>query len=131
MSLLFGLDIPLARAFGIEGLSIGDDEAQLRLPYDARYANSRGDVSGGAIGVLFDCGLAAAVRSHAPDRFGVVTVDLACHFVASCSGDVTLTARCDRRGRQPSFARGEARDANGKLVATATGVFILAPRTSQ
>ena len=51
--------------------------------------------------------------------------------IASCSGDVTLTARCDRRRRQLSFARGEARDANGKLVATATGVFMLAPRTSQ
>ena len=51
--------------------------------------------------------------------------------IASCSGDVMLTAHCDRRGRQPSFARGEARDANGKLVATATGVFMLAPRTSQ
>ena len=128
MSLLFGIDIPLARAFGIEGLAVGDDEAQLRLPYDARYANSRGDVSGGAIGVLFDCGLAAAVRSHAPDRFGVVTVDLSCHFIASCSGHVTLTARCDRRGRKLSFARGEARDADGNLIATATGVFILMPR---
>ncbi|HRO58032.1 MAG TPA: PaaI family thioesterase [Burkholderiaceae bacterium] len=131
MSLLFGIDIPLASAFGIEGLSVGNDEARLRLPCDPRFANSRGDVSGGAIGVLFDCGLAATVRSHAPDRFGVVTVDLSCHFIASCAGDVTLTARCDRRGRTLSFARGEARDEHGKLIATATGVFILAPRTSQ
>ena len=125
---LFGLQIPLAATFGLQGEAVGDDQARVRLPFKAAYANSRGDVHGGALSVLFDCGLAAAVRSHAPTQFGVATIDLSIHFVAAARGDVVCTARCERRGRSISFARGEAHDAEGTLVALATGSFKLIER---
>lgn len=125
---LFGLRIPLATTFGLQGEAIGDDQSRVRLPFNPAYANSRGDVHGGALSVLFDCGLAAAVRSHAPVQFGVATIDLSIHFVAAARGDVVCTARCERRGRSISFARAEAHDAEGTLVALATGSFKLMER---
>ncbi|WP_341891505.1 PaaI family thioesterase [Variovorax sp. YR752] len=128
--LLFGLPMPMARSFALRGEAIGDERARVRMPYNADHANSRGDVHGGAIAVLFDCTLASAVRSHAPTAFGVVTVDITVHYTAPCAGDVIATAVCERRGRAMCFARGEARNADGELLAMATGTFKLVPRTA-
>lgn len=83
---------------------------------------------GGAIAVLFDSVLSCAVRSHEPDGFGVVTIDLSAHFLVPCAGDIVATARCERRGRSLCFARGEARDLQDRIVAIATGTFKLVPR---
>ncbi len=127
-SLLFGQDIPLARVFGLRGEQIGDDCARVRLPYRRDHTNSRGDVHCGALAELFDSVLACAVRAHEPDRFGVVTIDLSTHYLAPCEGDIVATARCERRGRSLSFARGEARDEEGRVVAIATGTFKLVLR---
>jgi len=128
--ILFGLPMPMARAFGLRGEAIGDDSARIRMPYDADYTNSGADVHGGAIAVLFDCVLSCAVRAHAPTQYGVVTVDITVHFVAPCNGDVIATAFCERRGQSLSFARGEARNESGELLALATGTFKLVARAS-
>jgi uncharacterized protein (TIGR00369 family) len=100
------------------------------MHYQAAQTNSRGDVHGGAIASLLDCTLAAAVRSHDPAGFGVVTIDLTLHFVSAGSGDLIATAHCDRRGRSISFARGEVHTEDGTLVAMATGTFKLVARAA-
>lgn len=128
--LLFGLPMPMATAFGLRAHGIGDDCANMRMPPDARYTNSRGDVHGGAIATLMDCTLAAAARAHDPSRFGVVTIDMSLHFLAPARGELLASARCERRGRSMSFVRGEARDAQGVLVAIATGCFKLVERSA-
>ncbi|MDM0076216.1 PaaI family thioesterase [Variovorax sp. J2P1-59] len=128
--MLFGLPMPMAKAFGLRGEEIGDDRARVRMPPDPAHTNSRGDVHGGAFAVLMDCTLASATRAHAPTRYGVVTIDLSLHFVAPCASDVIATATCERRGRSLCFARGEARNAQGDLLALATGTFKLVERSS-
>lgn len=100
----------------------------MRLPHRPDFSNSRGDVHGGALSALFDSVLACAVRAHEPLRWGVVTIDLSVHYLASGRGDVVAEARCDRRGRSLCFARGEAYDDSGRLLATATGTFKLVER---
>jgi acyl-coenzyme A thioesterase PaaI-like protein len=76
-----------------------------------------------------DCVLSCAARAHDPTRFGVITVDMALHFVAGTRGDVVATARCERRGKSLCFVRGEAHDADGNLLTLATGTFKLVERT--
>lgn len=125
---LFGLPMPMTQALGLRGERIGNDRAQVRMLFQREQTNSRGDVHGGAIASLLDCTLAGAVRAHDPAGFGVITVDLTLHFVAAASGDIIATAHCERRGRRISFARGEARAQDGRLLAMATGTFILAAR---
>jgi uncharacterized protein (TIGR00369 family) len=126
---LFSLRMPMVQAFGLQGVRIGDDQATVLMPADARHANSRGDVHGGAFAVLMDCVLSCAARAHDPTRFGVITVDMALHFVAGTRGDVVATARCERRGKSLCFVRGEAHDADGNLLTLATGTFKLVERT--
>lgn len=126
--LLFGHDIPLARLYGLVGEQLGYDRATIRMPYRKDLANSRGHVHGGAMAMLFDSALACAVRAHEPQRFGVVTIDLTTHFLKSSTGDVVAHAHCERRGSTLCFARGEALDAQGRLLALATGTFRLVER---
>ena len=125
---LFGLPMPMVRAFGLCAESIGDDRARVRMPFDPMHTNSRGDVHGGALAVLMDSVLSCAVRAHDPTGFGVITIDMSLHFVASANGELIGSAHCERRGRSLSFARGEVHDPSGRLVALATGTFKLVDR---
>ena len=129
--MFFGLPMPMTKTMSIRGEHIVDGEARVRMGFQPEQANSRGDVNGGAIASLLDCTLAAAVRSHDPAAFGVATIDLTLHYVASASGDLIATGHCERRGRSISFARGEARAEDGTLVALATGTFKLIARNKE
>ena len=126
---LFGLPMPMARVMAFCGERIGDDTAQIRMAFQADHANSRGEVHGGSIATLLDCVLASACRAHDPEAYGVATIDLSLHYVSAGTGDLIATARCERRGRSISFARGEVRTQEGTLVAMATGSFKLMART--
>lgn len=125
---LFALPMPMARVFGLTGVHIGAKEARVSMAYHADHTNSRGDVHGGALATLLDCALACAARGHDPRRFGVATIDLSVHFTAPGRGELIATAWCERRGRSLCFARGEVRDAQGELLALATGTFKLLER---
>ncbi|RMX04281.1 PaaI family thioesterase [Corticibacter populi] len=127
--ILFQLPMPMAGSFDLRGLEIGGLQAKVLLPYDPAWTNSRGEVHGGALSMLFDCTLASACRAHEPGRFGVVTLDLTVHFLAPGRGDVIASATCERRGRAMCFARGEVHDESGQLLALATGTFKLVERT--
>jgi uncharacterized protein (TIGR00369 family) len=129
-NMLFSLTMPMVQAFGLRGVRIGDNQATVLMPANPLYTNSRGDVHGGAYAVLMDCALSCAARSHDPARFGVITVDISVHFMAPTRGDVIGTARCERRGKSLCFVRGEAHDADGQLLALATGTFKLVERAA-
>ena len=126
--MFFGLPMAMARAMALRGERIGNDCAQVRMGFQPEQANSRGEVHGGAIATLLDCALAACARAHDPAAYGVATIDLTLHYLAAGTGDLIAIARCERRGRSISFARGEVRAADGTLVALATGTFKLMAR---
>jgi uncharacterized protein (TIGR00369 family) len=125
---LFGLPMPMAAAFGLRGTHLDAQRVRVAMPANPAHTNSRGDVHGGAIGVLLDCALASAARSHDPTAFGVATVDMTVHYLAPVRGDMVADATCERRGRSLCFVRGVARDAEGQVVAMATGTFQLVAR---
>ncbi|MNV62399.1 Thioesterase superfamily protein [compost metagenome] len=118
----------MAKTMSLVGHAMGDDCAVVEMPFNEVFTNSRGDVSGGAITTVLDLSLAAAVRSHDPEGFSVSTVELSTHFLAPCTSPFKVHARCTRRGKRICFAQGEARDDEDRVVATASGVFVLVPR---
>ncbi|MGH6813880.1 MAG: PaaI family thioesterase, partial [Methylocella sp.] len=71
---------------------------------------------------LLDVALCTAARTLHPDSTGVVTIDLSTSFIGAGSGPRLLAeARVLRNGRSIIFVEGEARNANGSLVAKAMG----------
>ena len=126
--LLFGQSIPLAKVFDFQGEEIGGNQARIRMPYNSEFTNSRGDIHGGAISALFDCSLACSVRAISPLEIGVITIDMTIQYLRSCKTDVIVLAKCDQRGRNICFARAEAFDVEGNLLATASGTFKMVER---
>ena len=129
--MLFGLPMPMAAVMGLRGEAVGGVEARVRMLHQPDQSNSRGDVHGGAMATLLDCTMAAACRAHDPAAYGVATIDMTLHFIASGRGDVVATAKCERRGRSISFARAELHAEDGTLLALATGTFKLMERAAK
>ncbi len=123
--LYFGIDVPFMEHIGLKPLSLSDGCCRTLLPLQRDLVNSRGDVHGGTLMSAFDFTLSAAARSHDPLRYGVITIDMSTHFYEAARTDLTVIARCARRGGSLAFCEGEILDEAGKVVAVARAVFKL------
>jgi uncharacterized protein (TIGR00369 family) len=111
---------PFAVHLGIELVSLGDGEAELRLPYRHELATMGDVVHGGAISSIVDTAAAAAAVSAAEgeELTGGTTVDLSVSLVGAARGsDLAARARVIRSGRAISFCEVDVADAEGKPVA--------------
>lgn len=119
----FGYNIPYLEHLGVQPVECKDDVAISRLPIGPHLVNSRGQVHGGALMSVLDFTLSAAGRSH--DWVGVTmaTIDMSTSFMAPGTTDLTITAKCIRRGSSVCFCEGEIRDTNDELVAKAMASF--------
>lgn len=124
----FGIDIPFMEYIGLKPLSLEDGCCRTLLPWQPVLVNSRGDVHGGTLMSALDFTLSAAARSHDPLRYGVITIDMSTHFYDAARTDLTVIARCPRRGKSIAFCEGEIVDQAGKVVAAARAVFKLIVR---
>lgn len=126
----FGIDVPLMRYFGLQPVRMEEGLCHTCLPAHPALVNSRGDVHGGTLMATLDFTLSGAARSHAPLETGVITIDMSTHFLAAARGELTLEARCIRRGARIAFCEGEVKDAAGNVVCVARAAFKLVPLSS-
>ena len=100
--------------------------AEVTLELAAHHLNRRGVAHGGVVTSLLDSALGAAVISAMPAEWWCATTSLNTQFVDGAgSGLLIAHGEVVRRGRHVAFARGEIRDARGRLIATATGSWHL------
>ena len=112
--------IPYIAHLGMLTEALGEGTARLSLQVTPQLTNSFGTVHGGAIMSLLDVTLCTAARTLHPDSMGVVTIDMSTSFIGGGSGDRLLAeARVLRDGRSMIFVEGEAKNADGSLVAKA------------
>ena len=115
------------KSFGIE-VHRGDGEVEARLTLGPQHLNSRGVAHGGVVAALLDTALGDAVVAAIPKAWWCATISLSVQFIAGARrGELIARGRCLRHGRSTAFASGEARDASGRLVATAQGSWHLWP----
>jgi uncharacterized protein (TIGR00369 family) len=111
---------PFARHLGIEVVSFGAGEAELRLPFRPELATMGDVVHGGAISSLIDTAAAAAAVSAADgdELGGGTTVDLSVSLLGAARGsDLTARAKVIRSGRSISFADVDVDGGDGRPVA--------------
>ena len=112
--------IPFVQHLKIVTEALGQGTARLSLPVETEFTNSLGIVHGGVILSLLDVALCTAARTLHPDSTGVITIDLSTSFIGGGSGErLFAEARVLKDGRSMSFVEGEARNADGSLVAKA------------
>lgn len=104
-----------------------DRRGRAYLDVQPRHANRNGFLHGGIIAMLLDaaCGFTASMRLGKAALTPLVTVSLTTQFVgvARIGSKVTATGYADGGGRKIAYVRGEVRDQDDRLIATATGVF--------
>jgi uncharacterized protein (TIGR00369 family) len=120
-----GRKLPFATLLGIRLISKGDGRARLELEVRPELMNSWGAVHGGATMTLLDIALAVALRSLDAAEKGAITVELKVNFVGPGLGTLVADGRCVHAGKTVAFCEGEVHDSAGKLVATASGTFML------
>ena len=114
--------IPFIQLLKLATNELGHGTAKLSLPVEPQLTNSMGSVHGGVIMSLLDVALCTAARTLHPESQGVITLNLSTSFIGAGSGERLLAeARVLKDGRSMSFVEGEARNADGSLVAKAIG----------
>jgi uncharacterized protein (TIGR00369 family) len=119
---------PLGALLGIEVEAIEVDRVRLRLPFRGAVTTVGDVVHGGAISALIDSAATAAAWSGADLSTNPrgTTIALTVNFVAAGRGQtIVADARVTQRGKTITFCEVEARDATGKLVATALVTYKL------
>jgi len=119
----FGATIPFMELLEVEPVSIAADHAVSRMAFRQDLRNSHGNVHGGALMSVLDFTMSAAARGADPENTGMATIDMTTSFMEPAQGDLTVEARCLRRGATIAFCEGEIRDATGRVVCRATATF--------
>lgn len=111
-----------------------DKQARCSLTLTDAHLNRHCVLHGGIATVVLDSAL-GATASLTVDPMGrapFLTISLTTAFIAPAieGAQLTATGRVTGGGRALVFAEGELKDADGILIATATGVFKRVPQDS-
>ncbi|MBM3559602.1 MAG: PaaI family thioesterase [Alphaproteobacteria bacterium] len=102
------------------------DYARIEVQVAAQHRNRQGGVHGGVLATLLDAttGFAGIFEPDPAKRRGNATVSLTTSFLGRAKGDrLVCEVRVTGAGRRLYFARGEVRDGEGTVVATAEAVY--------
>lgn len=103
-----------------------DGSCVVILDLQPPHLNRHGILHGGIVATLLDvvCGNAASQFFDRENHAALVTVSLTLSYVAAVrKGRITATARVTGGGASIAHLFGELHDDEGRLLATATGVF--------
>jgi uncharacterized protein (TIGR00369 family) len=105
-----------------------EGRARYELTVGPQHLNRRGVAHGGVVSALLDTALGTAVVAAIAREEWCGTMQLSIQFREPVfPGMVTAEGRMARRGRTAAFAEGEIRDARGRVLATAEGVWTIWP----
>jgi uncharacterized protein (TIGR00369 family) len=110
----------------------GDGRARCHLDIGAQHTNRHGVLHGGFCSVMLDnaMGATASLSLDPTGRRPFMTLSLTTQFLAPAHAGtrVTATGGILGGGRSTLFIEGELVDAEGRLIATAQGVFKPVPQ---
>jgi uncharacterized protein (TIGR00369 family) len=113
---------------GLDLVSVQVGEVEVALPLKPHHLNPGGILHGGLIATLADTAIGLAVRSALPADRTHVTAQLDVHFLERVDhGTVRATGKAVRVGGRMAYGEGDVRDEDGRLLARASGTFIVLP----
>jgi len=119
---------PFHRWAGLELLSVGDGRAELAMDLRPHHFNPQGIVHGGIITAVADSAIGLALRSQLSPGFTHRTAQLNIHFLAKGEGNRLVgRGRAIHLGQRMGYGESEVLDGRGRLLARASGTFIVLP----
>ena len=123
----FSVHIPFVQMLGFELLAFEAGHAEIALDLREELTNSWSVVHGGVSMTLLDVVMAHAARSPRQPGIdqspGVVTVEMKTTFMRPGLGRLLATGRLVHRTASLAFCEGRIDDAQGLVVAQASGTF--------
>ena len=124
---------PVPHAFadliGLEVTSRGEGECITELAIDDRHLNPNNVVHGAVIYALADTGMGGALTTLLDDTEFCSTIEMKInYFRPGVSGRLSCRTRVVNKSRQTAAMDSEIFSAEGKLLARATGTFMIMPR---
>jgi uncharacterized protein (TIGR00369 family) len=120
-----GRAIPFANHLGVKLLEKGGGVARFELELRPDLMNSFHAAHGGVVMTLLDIAMAIAARTMDEHAVGAITVEMKTSFISIGKGRLVAEGRCVHHGGTVSFCEGEATDSTGRMVARASGTFML------
>ncbi|HEU0101917.1 MAG TPA: PaaI family thioesterase [Mycobacteriales bacterium] len=121
---------PIAGLMGFALVAVEEGEVMFTCVPDESAYNPIGVVHGGLVCTLLDSVCGCAVQSLLPQGVGYTSLEIKVSYlrpVRADSGVLTARGRVPRPGRRASFAEGDVRTADGKVVATASSTCLVFP----
>jgi uncharacterized protein (TIGR00369 family) len=114
---------PVGNLFGWRGVLAEEGKAAMAMPASEWFCTSPRAFYGGALVVLADAVMGAAIGNTLPAGSSYATLDLKVHFLRPVQPDgreLTATGIVVHRGHRIAVATADVTDADGKRVAMAT-----------
>ncbi|WP_277186653.1 PaaI family thioesterase [Caballeronia sp. BR00000012568055] len=125
-ALLDSILAPWVRELNLTPESTNHNEITLRLPYSEHLKHAGGVICGQVFMAAADTAMVIAISQALGAFQPMTTVSLNTTFMRPVKlGDVLVTARVQRRGRNLVFGEIELRDDQGELAAHATTTYAL------
>ncbi len=119
---------PFYRHLGLQLDSLADGKSAIRLPFQAHFGNTRGEVHGGVVASLVDAAMSQAVRSTVELGAAVATMSMTVNYLAPAVGELLGKGIVVRGGRSVAFVEAEVVDSTGKVVCRASANFRMLPK---
>ena len=119
---------PFHQWAGLHLVSVGDGTAERVMDLRPHHFNPQGIVHGGIITAVADTSIGLALRSRLPVGLTHRTAQLNVHFLAKGEGNRLVGhGRAVHLGQRMGYGESEVLDGDGRLLARATGTFIVLP----
>lgn len=117
---------PYAKLLGVEVVREEDGLVELAVNAARDHERDGGAIHGGVMMSILDMAMAGTVvRTLGPGE-STASISITTDFLRpATAGRLTARGRLERRGRTMAFPVGELVDAEGRLVARATGVWVI------
>ena len=119
---------PIASHINLEVVSVKTGEAVMAATPDESHYNPIGSVHGGFFATLLDSVCGCAVQTTLPAGTAYTSLDLNVSFlrgITTDTGRVIATGRVTKPGSKAAFVEADIRDADGRLLATATSTCLV------
>jgi uncharacterized protein (TIGR00369 family) len=126
LALLDRVLAPWVRALGLKPVSVTDEAATLRLPFSGELRHQGGVICGQVFMAAADTAMVIAISAALGEFRPMTTVSQNISFMRAVrNGDVLITARVLRLGRNLVFGEVELTDEDGKTACHATTTYAL------
>jgi len=117
---------PWVRSLSLTPVAVSDESVTMRLPFSGEFRHSGGVICGQVFMAAADTAMIVAISAALGEFRPMTTVSLNINFMRAVrKGDVLVTARVLRMGRNLVFGEIELTDEEGKMAVHATTTYAL------